>query len=117
VLDGSLNGSRLPWNVRINTRISKRFTVNVGELDNTRVLGFNVYLLVQNLLNTKNIRSVYRATGNAGDDGYLSDANAQSEISSQSDPQSFVDLYGFKVNNPSNYSLPRIARLGLEINF
>ena len=117
VLDGSLNGSRLPWNVRINSRISKRFTLEVGELDNKRVLGFNVYLLVQNVLNTKNIRSVYRATGNAGDDGYLSDSNAQAEISSQNDPQSFVDLYGYKVNNPGNYSLPRIARLGLEINF
>ena len=117
VLDGSLNGSRLPWTVRINTRISKRFTLEVGELDNKRVLGFNVYLLVQNLLNTKNVRSVYRATGNANDDGYLSDASAQSDIASQNDPQSFVDLYGYKVNNPSNYSLPRIARLGLEINF
>lgn len=116
-LDGSLNGSRLPWNVRINTKINKRFTVDVGQLDNKRTLGFNIYLQVQNLLNTKNIRSVYRATGNADDDGFLSDANAQSEIDAQNDPQSFRDLYGFKVNNPGNYSLPRLARLGIEINF
>nr|MBC8407191.1 hypothetical protein [Paracoccaceae bacterium] len=65
----------------------------------------------------KNVMSVYRATGNPDDDGYLSDAAAQSEIAGQNDSQSFIDLYMMKVNNPSNYSLPRMARLGVEINF
>ncbi len=116
-LEGSLNGSRLPWQVRINTKMNKRFELEVGELDNKRTLGFNVYLQVQNLLNTKNVMSVYRATGNPDDDGYLNDASAQSEIAGQNDPQSFIDLYTMKVNNPSNYSLPRMARLGIEINF
>ena len=116
-LEGSLNGSRLPWTVRINTKINKRFTLDVGQLDNRRTLGFNVYLQVQNLLNTKNIRSVYRATGNPDDDGYLSDAAAQTDIQAQNDPQSFTDMYRIKINNPSNYSLPRLARLGIEINF
>jgi outer membrane receptor protein involved in Fe transport len=116
-LEGSLNGSRLPWTVRINTKINKRFTLDVGQLDNKRTLGFNVYLQVQNLLNTKNVRSVYRATGNPDDDGYLSDAAAQTDIQAQNDPQSFTDMYRIKINNPSNYSLPRLARLGIEINF
>jgi len=58
-LEGSLNGARLPWSVRINTKINKRFTMEVGKLDNKRTLGFNVYLQVQNLLNTQNVRSVY----------------------------------------------------------
>ena len=116
-LDGSLNGSRNPWTVRINTKINKKFTVDVGQLDNKKKLGFNVYLQVQNLLNTKNVRSVYRATGNPDDDGYLSDASAQTDINAQNDPQSFRDMYTMKINNPSNYSLPRMARLGIEINF
>ena len=116
-LEGSLNGSRNPWTVRINTKINKSFSVDVGQLDNKKKLGFNVYLQVQNLLNTKNVRSVYRATGNPDDDGYLSDASAQTDINAQNDPQSFRDLYMMKINNPSNYSLPRMARLGIEINF
>jgi outer membrane receptor protein involved in Fe transport len=116
-LEGSLNGSRLPWTVRINTKINKRFTMDVGQLDNKRTLGFNVYLQVQNLLDAQNIRSVYRATGNADDDGYLNAANSQASIASQNDPQSFRDIYSIKVNNPSNYSLPRLFRLGVEINF
>ena len=116
-LEGSLNGSRLPWTVRINTKINKRFTMDVGQLDNKRTLGFNVYLQVQNLLDAQNITSVYRATGNADDDGYLNAANSQASIASQNDPQSFRDIYSIKVNNPSNYSLPRLFRLGVEINF
>ena len=116
-LDGSLNGSRNPWTVRINTKINKRFSIDVGQLDKKKKLGFNVYLQVQNLLNTKNVRSVYRATGNPDDDGYLSDASAQTDINAQNDPQSFRDMYMMKINNPSNYSLPRMARLGIEINF
>ena len=116
-LDGSLNGSRNPWTVRINTKINKRFSLDIGQLDNKKKLGFNVYLQVQNLLNTKNVRSVYRATGNPDDDGYLSDASAQTDINAQNDPQSFRDMYMMKINNPSNYSLPRMARLGIEINF
>ena len=35
-LDGSLNGSRNPWTVRINTKINKRFSSDVGQLDNKR---------------------------------------------------------------------------------
>tara|TARA_A100001388_G_scaffold277506_1_gene269049 strand:- start:1377 stop:5039 length:3663 start_codon:yes stop_codon:yes gene_type:complete len=116
-LEGSLNGSRNPWTVRINTKLNKKFTIDVGQLDNKRKLGFNIYLQVQNLLNTKNVRSVYRATGNPDDDGYLSDASAQTDINAQNDPQSFRDMYMMKINNPSNYSLPRMARLGIEINF
>ena len=116
-LDGSLNGSRNPWTLRINTRVNKSFSIDVGQLDNKRKLGFNVYVQIQNLLNTKNIRSVYRATGNPDDDGYLTDATAQSDINAQNDPQSFRDMYSMKINNPSNYSLPRMARVGIEINF
>ena len=117
VLEGSINGSRLPWSVRINTKINKRFTLDVGQLDNKRKLGFNVYLQIQNLLNTKNVQSVYRATGNPDDDGYLSDVSAQTDIEAQNDPQSFRDIYSMKINSPFNYSLPRMARLGIEINF
>jgi len=47
----------------------------------------------------------------------LNDANAQAEIATQNNPQSFRDIYSMKVNSPFNYSLPRMARLGVEINF
>ena len=61
--------------------------------------------------------NVYPFTGNADDDGYLSEPEWQRQINTQLDPESFRNLYGNFVNNPGNYSTPRQIRLGLMFNF
>jgi hypothetical protein len=76
-----------------------------------------VYVQVQNLLDAKNIINVYRATGNPEDDGYLTSSAAQNSINAQNDPDAFRYLYSLAVNNPSNYSLPRMLRAGVSIDF
>jgi len=113
-LEGSLNGSRLPWQFRISTKVNKEFEIKWTEKKKSNV---NVYLQVQNLLNAKNIISVYRATGNPEDDGYLTSAAAQNAIDAQNNPDSFRYLYSLAVNNPSNYSLPRMFRAGISFQF
>lgn len=118
VLEGSINGSRLPWSFRLSSRISKRFAIKWDTKEGTKKqANVNVYLQVQNLLNNQNVIAVYRATGNADDDGYLTNAAAQAEINTKNDPQSFRDLYKMAVNNPNNYSMPRMARLGITLDF
>jgi len=77
----------------------------------------NVYLQVLNLLNSKNITSVYAATGNADDDGYLSAPEWQREIQSQIDPQAYIQMYELIVKSGYNYSMPRHIRLGMSFNF
>ena len=77
----------------------------------------NIYVDFQNLLNTQNVLGVYRKTGNPSDDGYLAAAEFQPTIQTQTDEQSFRDLYSVAVNNPFNYSRPRRVRLGLMLNF
>ncbi len=118
-LKGSLNGSRLPFQYRLNVRIDKTFAVKVGKKDdeNARVLDVQVYCLIQNLLDARNVVGVYRATGNADDDGFLTAATSQATIAGQVDPISFADLYTAKINNPSNYARPRIIRIGALVNF
>ncbi|MEI6764531.1 MAG: carboxypeptidase regulatory-like domain-containing protein [Bacteroidota bacterium] len=118
-LDGMLNGSRLPFSFRLDGRIDRDIEIMLGKKDSkkTRALYMNVYLEVLNILNSKNIISVYRATGNANDDGYLAAARFQNDINAQTDVQAFKDQYSIKVNNPSNYSLPRRFRLGVSISF
>ncbi|HJN63669.1 MAG TPA: carboxypeptidase regulatory-like domain-containing protein [Flavobacteriales bacterium] len=113
-LDGTLYGSRLPWQYRVSTKINKEFEIKWNDKKRSHV---NVYLQIQNLFDTKNIISVYRATGNPDDDGYLTSAAAQNDINAKNDTQSFIDLYRIKVNNPSNFSLPRMMNLGLTISF
>lgn len=118
-LKGDVNGAELPWQYRIDMKLDKSFDVKLGEgSDGEAKMGnVNIYLLVLNVLNTRNVLDVYRFTGSPDDDGYLTAAEYQNEINSAIDPASYTDLYRIKVNNPSHYSLPRRIRLGMSLNF
>jgi len=115
VLKGTVNGSRLPWSFKIDAKIDRDIFFSFGKKNKEAYL--NVYFLVLNVLNTKNIRSVYGYTGNPDDDGYLAAAEYQSLINAQRDVQSYKDQYSILVNRPGNYSLPRRIRLGVSFNF
>jgi hypothetical protein len=117
-LEGSINGSRLPWSYRMDMRVNKSFDIKWGDAEDFQKNGtVNVYLQVQNLLNTANIVSVYQFTGNPDDDGYLTTAVGIGDIQDQTDPTSFTDLYTLKLNNPNNYTRPRTVRLGVTLDF
>ena len=113
-LAGNLNGSRLPWQFRMNLKVNKSFEIKWNDKKSSNL---NVYVQVQNLLDARNIISVYRATGNAEDDGYLTSSAAQNAIDAKNDAEAFRYLYSLAVNNPSNYSLPRMWRAGISLQF
>ncbi|MCD4732122.1 MAG: hypothetical protein K8R74_16060 [Bacteroidales bacterium] len=113
VLQGTINGSRLPWQFRVDMRLDKEFHPKWGDKN----AYFDVYVQILNLFNTKNILGVYAATGNPDDDGYLAAAEWQREINSQVDPQSYRDLYAVRIDVPWHYSSPRQIRLGIQFNF
>jgi hypothetical protein len=114
VLDGTINGSRLPWQFRIDGRLDR--DIDISKKPDARTY-LNVYLQVLNLLNTKNIINVYPATGSPDDDGYLTAPEWQSNIEASIDPQAYRDLYNLRMNSPFNFSTPRQIRLGVIFNF
>ncbi|MFM8241172.1 MAG: hypothetical protein ACKN86_00055, partial [Crocinitomicaceae bacterium] len=117
-LNGTLNGSRLPWQYRLDMQLDKTFNMEFGGNKDKKKMAFlNVYVRVTNLFNQFNILNVYRATGNWDDDGYLAAASSQTSIQNQIDEQSFRDYYSMKVQNPFNISSPRTIRLGVKIDF
>ncbi|MBC7411211.1 MAG: carboxypeptidase regulatory-like domain-containing protein [Bacteroidia bacterium] len=119
-LDGSLNGSRKPWNYRFDMRVDKNIALRVGKPDAEGIakeVNVNVYLQILNVLNNANITNVYRATGLASNDGYLNSSVGQPAIQTAFDPVSYRDLYTVKVNDPDNYGLPRLFRIGLAFDF
>ncbi|MBK9543451.1 MAG: carboxypeptidase-like regulatory domain-containing protein [Bacteroidetes bacterium] len=119
-INGSLNGSRYPWQFKIDAKVDKDFEIKLGKKkdgEGRRPVFCNVYLQVLNLLDAQNVISVYRATGSPDDDGYLASAGAQPSINQQVSPQAYIDLYTIAENNPGNYSLPRRIRLGVQLNF
>ncbi len=119
VIQGSINGSRLDWTFRMDARIDRDIDIKWGKKDgeNKKTAYLNIYLQILNVLNAKNVLSVYPATGNANDDGYLAAAEWQTQINQQLDSQSYRDLYLARIDSPFNYSRPRMIRLGISLNF
>lgn len=119
-LEGDVNGSNLPWNFRMDLRVDKNIQLSWGkskEGEERKHANLNIYLQMLNALNTKNVIKIYKATGNADDDGYLTSAVAQGTIAAQNSPESFIDLYNVKINNPANYARARVIRLGVLLDF
>jgi hypothetical protein len=116
-LNGTLNGSRLPWANRLDLQLDRTFNVEFGKEDKKKTTFLNVYVRVTNLFNRFNVLSVYRATGNWDDDGFLAAAANQTSIQNQLDEQAFRDYYTMKIQNPFNISSPRTIRLGVKFDF
>ena len=113
-IQGSINGARLPWQFLLNLRLDKEFDF---ALNKKKQGSMDVYLEINNLLNTKNVTVVYPATGSPNDDGFLTAPEWQTVINQQVDPQAYRDMYTIQMQSPYNYSSPRTIRLGLMFNF
>ncbi|MFH0762010.1 MAG: TonB-dependent receptor [Bacteroidota bacterium] len=118
-LKGSLNGSRLPWTTVIKMRIDKDFNLSFKKNGNQdrRDLVLNVYLNVDNLLNTQNIAGVYSATGDPEDNGYLTAPKMQQVIATQYDEEAYRMFYQMALWNGAQYFAPRTMQIGLSLNF
>jgi hypothetical protein len=82
----------------------------------------NVFLRVQNLLNTQNIADVYRASASAEDDGFLSSTNGKQTLentgaSRPDDLESYRQSYLMRMINPDFYFFPRRIFIGAVFDF
>lgn len=118
-LDGTLNGANLPWQFNTDLVVDRDIPLTFGKDKGERAKrgNLNIYLLVNNLLNTQRIVNVYRATGSPDDDGFLAAPQFQTYINGMNNPQTYRDLYALKVNTPYNYGMPRTIRLGARLDF
>lgn len=123
---GTVNGSRLPWNFELSTRIDKDITLKLAkdkkDMDGKVVksrepLYINVYCYITNLLNTRNQLGVYGYTGVAKDDGYLSSPQGQQALNTYQFSQSFADLYSYRLLNPGSFNSPRMIFFGFSLDF
>ncbi len=117
--EGQLNASRLPFNTTVDLKLDKTIDIKwgKGEGEDRKEASLNVYIQTLNLLNARNILSVYSATGNASDDGFLAASYQQQYITNQIDETAFRDQYTVKAQNGFRYALPRRIRLGIQMNF
>jgi len=124
---GGVNGSRLPWHYGLDLRIDKDFSLtnSLGKKHSDAIAGvkpkrplfLKAILQINNVLQTKDILSVYGFTGRPDDNGYLTSAFGRQYVPQQVNPQSFTDLYQINYNNPGNLNYARTISFALEFNF
>jgi hypothetical protein len=121
--DGSFNGTRLPWNTRIDVRLDRdiklRSAVTTG--DNKKdELSVNVYFRVQNVLDTRNLRDVYKFSQSPYDTGYLTSQRGisdQEQFQSQTTQDAYIATYQWSLVNPGFFTFPRRMYVGAIFNF
>jgi outer membrane receptor protein involved in Fe transport len=125
--DGAIGAGTTPWVYQLDLRLDKTVSIaNMFEVD--------FYVYVQNLLNTQNVLNVYSRTGNADDDGFLTNPALSSKIVAGQGPQ-YVNLYRavnladrqhywmdqLNGTNPLEggdlFGTPRVIRFGLTITY
>jgi len=122
---GGVNGARLPWHYGVDLRVDKDFALSVGKrhkdalagIKAKRPLFIKAILQVNNLLQTRDILSVYGYTGKPNDDGYISSAYGAQYIPQQISPQAYTDLLRYHLDDPTKLNYARTISLALDFNF
>lgn len=108
-------GARLPWQYNFDLNLTKGVQINRENSNNPLI--FNVFLWVNNVLNTWNVLGVFPYTGQPNDDGFLNSPQGQLLVRTQIDAQSYTDLYRLLLNSQTgNWNGPRTIRLGVRFN-
>ncbi len=108
-----LNASVTPWTYQVDLKIDKSFSLGG--------LRFNVYAWVLNLLNTKNIVSVFNTSGDATDDGWLADPEGASKYEGyklrfgKQVADTYAQVYRQMIYNANNFGPPRQINLGIKL--
>ena len=110
--------STTPWQNYVNLKVD--YTLKLGGM------GVTVFAYVENLLDTKNVINVYSRSGNAYDDGFLTDPKLSTEIVA-ANGQTYVDLYrNINLENRQHYindfgrdvfATPQIVRMCASVSF
>lgn len=116
---GPINSATTPWTYNLDLRLDK--TIKIASFD------FNIYVYVQNLLNTKNVINVYDKTGSGYDDGFLNTSDAATLIANSRYTERFADLYqainlenrqaSYAVYGFDIFGTPRQLTAGIMVNF
>jgi len=114
----SINASTTPWTFELDLRVDKGFRFLSHQAQ--------IFMYVQNLLNTRNVINVYQRTGTDQDDGFLTNPDLSSQIVEASGGQLYTEMY--RAINLANrqhywadqggdiYGEPRQIRFGLKLS-
>ena len=113
-----VGSSTTPWQYYTNLKVD--YNLSLGGY------GVTVFAYVSNLFDRQNVINVYSRSGNAYDDGFLTNPELSKEIIAANGDQ-YVDLYrSVNLDNRQHYrtdfgldvfSTPRVVKMGVAVNF
>ena len=113
-----VGSSTTPWQRYANLKVD--YNLSLGGV------GVTLFAYVNNLFDTKNVINVYSRSGNAYDDGFLTDPALSTEIVA-ANGQDYVDLYrNVNLENRQHFmgdfgldvfATPQIVKMGVSVNF
>ncbi|MDP1677360.1 MAG: TonB-dependent receptor [Bacteroidota bacterium] len=103
-----IGSSSTPWVFYLDAKLDKM--IEFGSID------VNFYIYIQNLLNFQNAIGAYPRTGDARDDGWLSEPAGK--VKAQQLGAQYSALYSAITNtNSQNFDTPRQIRFGVKIDY
>ena len=115
---GGINRATTPWTFEVDLRVDKGFALFGTDV--------RAYAYVLNLFNRRNDINVYGRTGNAGDDGFLTDPQLSGQIVEASGGDTYEELYrAINLDHRQHYwfteggdlyGAPRQVRFGLQFD-
>jgi len=113
-----VGSSTTPWQRYANLKVD--YNLSLGGV------GVTLFAYVTNLFDTKNVINVYSRSGNAYDDGFLTNPELSNEIVA-ANGQNYVDLYrNVNLENRQHYrndfgqdvfADPQIVKMGVSVSF
>jgi outer membrane receptor protein involved in Fe transport len=102
---GTINSRYGPWTLQMDLRANKGFTMAGQNLD--------VYVLVLNVFNRDNIRTVYTGSGSAETTNFLNTPEGQATYNTADSQR----LYGLAERSPTLHDSGRLVRFGAKVSF
>ncbi len=99
-----INSSYTPFISQLDLKVDKWFSITG--------INLNAYVWVINMLDSKNVRSVYEQSGEPDTDGWLATGEGQRFIDLHG--ENFPSYYNARIDSPFNYDTPRQIRFGMR---
>ena len=114
-----IGNSTTPWMFTTDLKVDKG--IKIGNMN------ASIYMYVANLFNRRNVINVYNRTGNAYDDGFLTDPDLSQKVIEGPDGDLYVKLYeAINLENRAHWKLdqgtdlfgpPREVAVGIKVSF
>ncbi len=102
---GPVNSRYGPWTTQVDLRANKGINLGGQNLD--------VYVLMLNVFNRDNIRTVYTGSGNAGTTNFLNTAEGQATYNTADSQR----LFSLAERSPTLHDSGRLIRFGAKVSF